>query len=278
MFSIQDSQIETRLFVIGIPIRAIVPSPAMGFREQALKMMHKTRKSKSSLVQCRALAVVMEEGVLKRKSQPWSHLAHVQAAIALVTVAKMPVPGSDVGGPRLQLLSAKSSHVALNPTPTPMRPEEQPEAPSGPWRAASAFTMGAVGLLCKGFLNGLSKVETHGMEGFLKLLDEREDPASRQRGLITGKWLDCQGPRACSILTSVQSRTTSPCTYVCHNLLTVMDGLRSHNLYRMDDPILWGILPLAYIFTPDNLRWGLGSYDLCFTNKYVTSGMHRKLG
>jgi hypothetical protein len=67
----------------------------------------------------------------------------------------------------------------------PMRPEEQPEAPSGPWRAASAFTMGAVGLLCKGFL-GFNKVETHGMDGFLKLLDEREDVAGRQRGLITG--------------------------------------------------------------------------------------------
>jgi monolysocardiolipin acyltransferase len=36
---------------------------------------------------------------------------------------------------------------------------------------------------------------------------------------------------------------------------------------RMDDPILWGILPLSYMFNPDNLRWGLGSYDLCFTNK-----------
>jgi monolysocardiolipin acyltransferase len=35
----------------------------------------------------------------------------------------------------------------------------------------------------------------------------------------------------------------------------------------MDDPILWGILPLSYMFNPDNLRWGLGSYDLCFTNK-----------
>jgi monolysocardiolipin acyltransferase len=67
-----------------------------------------------------------------------------------------------------------------------MRPEEQPEAPSGPWRAGSAFLMGAVGLLCKGFLTGLSKVETHGMEGFLKLLDERENVEERQRGLITG--------------------------------------------------------------------------------------------
>jgi monolysocardiolipin acyltransferase len=68
-----------------------------------------------------------------------------------------------------------------------MRPEEQqPEAPSAPWRAASAFTMSAVGLLCKGFLSGLSKVETHGMDGFLKLLDERADVGRREKGLITG--------------------------------------------------------------------------------------------
>jgi monolysocardiolipin acyltransferase len=66
-----------------------------------------------------------------------------------------------------------------------MRPEEQPEAPSGPWRFASAATMGVVGVLCKGFL-GLNKVETHGMEGFLKLLDEREDVGRRERGLLTG--------------------------------------------------------------------------------------------
>jgi monolysocardiolipin acyltransferase len=66
-----------------------------------------------------------------------------------------------------------------------MRSEEQPAAPSGPWRYASTTIMGAVGLLCKGFL-GLNKVETVGMEGFLKLLDEREDVGRRERGLLTG--------------------------------------------------------------------------------------------
>lgn len=66
-----------------------------------------------------------------------------------------------------------------------MRPEEQSEVPSAPWRAASTFVMGAVGLLCKGFL-GLNRVETHGMEEFLRLLDEREDVSRRERGLITG--------------------------------------------------------------------------------------------
>lgn len=68
MFSIQDSQIETRLFVMDSarrPIRAIVPSSAMGYRVQSPKMKQKTRNSESSLVKCRACAVVMEEGVSK---------------------------------------------------------------------------------------------------------------------------------------------------------------------------------------------------------------------
>ncbi|KAF2027947.1 hypothetical protein EK21DRAFT_70829 [Setomelanomma holmii] len=112
-----------------------------------------------------------------------------------------------------------------------MRPEEQPEAPSTPWRAASAVTMGAVGMLCKSFLAGLSRVETHGMEEFLRLLDEREDVGARQRGLITV----------------------------------------SNHISVMDDPLIWGILPVGYLFDPDNLRWGLGSYDLCFTNKGLST-------
>jgi len=66
-----------------------------------------------------------------------------------------------------------------------MRPEEQPNAPSAPWRFASTTVMGAVGLLCKGFL-GMNNVETVGMECFLKLLDEREDVGKRERGLLTG--------------------------------------------------------------------------------------------
>lgn len=45
--------------------------------------------------------------------------------------------------------------------------------------------MGAVGLLCKGFL-GFNSIETHGMDRFLRLLDERREPKERERGLITG--------------------------------------------------------------------------------------------
>jgi len=69
------------------------------------------------------------------------------------------------------------------------------------------------------------------MDKFLQLLDERQDVAGRQRGLLTV----------------------------------------SNHISVMDDPILWGTLPLSYLFNPDNFRWGLGSYDLCFTNKGIST-------
>lgn len=38
----------------------------------------------------------------------------------------------------------------------------------------------------------------------------------------------------------------------------------------IDDPLLWGVLPVRYLFSPDNMRWTLGSHDICFKNKYVS--------
>ena len=35
--------------------------------------------------------------------------------------------------------------------------------------------------------------------------------------------------------------------------------------------MMWGALPLKYAWNPDNLRWSLGSYDLCFTNKGLST-------
>lgn len=84
------------------------------------------------------------------------------------------------------LAHLQSFHAFPTSATHPMRPEEQPEAPSAPWRAASSFVMGAVGVLCSGFLKGLSQLEVHGMDEFLKLLDERENIENRERGLITG--------------------------------------------------------------------------------------------
>jgi monolysocardiolipin acyltransferase len=67
----------------------------------------------------------------------------------------------------------------------PDQSPEQPAAPSGLWRASSTVVIGAVGLLCGGFLRVLSRRESHGMDKFLELLDERADVEGRERGLIT---------------------------------------------------------------------------------------------
>jgi hypothetical protein len=67
-----------------------------------------------------------------------------------------------------------------------MSPNERLSAPSLPWRAASTFTMSAVGILSKSFLNLACTTKVHGLDGFLKILDQRRDVANRDRGLITG--------------------------------------------------------------------------------------------
>ncbi|KAK8214563.1 hypothetical protein IWZ01DRAFT_500196 [Phyllosticta capitalensis] len=105
-----------------------------------------------------------------------------------------------------------------------------PAAPSLPWRCGSVATMGIVGLLCRGFLSGLSNLEVNGLDKFLRLLDERKNVDGRQRGLITV----------------------------------------SNHVSVLDDPLLWGSLPLSYMFNPDNLRWSLASHDLAFPNKTLS--------
>ncbi|KAK7530254.1 uncharacterized protein J3D65DRAFT_640646 [Phyllosticta citribraziliensis] len=108
--------------------------------------------------------------------------------------------------------------------------QHHPPAPSLPWRCGSVATMGIVGLLCRGFLSGLSNLEVNGMDNFLRLLDERRSVEGRERGLITV----------------------------------------SNHVSVLDDPLLWGSLPLSYMFNPDNLRWSLASHDLAFPNKTLS--------
>ncbi|RPB08890.1 hypothetical protein P167DRAFT_511486 [Morchella conica CCBAS932] len=49
-------------------------------------------------------------------------------------------------------------------------------------------------------------------------------------------------------------------------LLTV-----SNHLSVLDDPLIWGLLPCSYMFSPRDLRYGLGSHDICFKNKALGS-------
>jgi monolysocardiolipin acyltransferase len=66
--------------------------------------------------------------------------------------------------------------------------DESSSPPSLQWRAASTATIALIGLACKGFLKaGTKKTETHGLDNFIKLLDERQDIGQRQRGLLTGE-------------------------------------------------------------------------------------------
>nr|XP_036577559.1 acyltransferase [Colletotrichum truncatum]KAF6784557.1 acyltransferase [Colletotrichum truncatum] len=45
----------------------------------------------------------------------------------------------------------------------------------------------------------------------------------------------------------------------------------SNHISVLDDPLIWGVLPLKYISSPMSTRWGLGAHDICFKNSFFTS-------
>ncbi len=67
-------------------------------------------------------------------------------------------------------------------------PEEEtpPHEPSLPWRIGSSAVIGVTGGLCRAFLYTFNKTEAPGSDRFLKVLEERNDPEKRTRGLLTG--------------------------------------------------------------------------------------------
>jgi len=91
--------------------------------------------------------------------------------------------------------------------------------------------MGITGALSRSFLFGLNDTEVIGLDRFLEVLDGRKDVDARERGLITV----------------------------------------SNHVSVIDDPLIWGVLPLKYAFSPGNHRWSLGSYDICFQNKALST-------
>ncbi|TGO16938.1 hypothetical protein BTUL_0022g00390 [Botrytis tulipae] len=108
---------------------------------------------------------------------------------------------------------------------------DPPTKPSLPWRFSSSLIMGVTGAISRFFYYGLNNVETIGLEGFKATLDRRKNPEERERGLITV----------------------------------------SNHVSVLDDPLIWGVLPLKYGFNPFNHRWSLGSYDICFENKVLSA-------
>ncbi|KAL5333240.1 hypothetical protein BJX70DRAFT_392342 [Aspergillus crustosus] len=107
------------------------------------------------------------------------------------------------------------------------------ERPSLFWRSLSATTITGVTALCRSFLFVCSRPQTHGLEEFLELLDSRKDASQRKKGLLTV----------------------------------------SNHISVMDDPLMWGFLPMKYFWGPSsaNRRWGLASHDICFQTRSAHS-------
>lgn len=61
-------------------------------------------------------------------------------------------------------------------------------APSWHWRLASRVVMGGIAFTARAFLTFCAKIETHGKDEFVRLLDERRDVNGRTRGLLTGMY------------------------------------------------------------------------------------------
>ncbi|CAP68739.1 uncharacterized protein PODANS_7_7090 [Podospora anserina S mat+] len=129
---------------------------------------------------------------------------------------------------------------------SPSRPPAQ--MPSLSMRVKSSVIMGITGLISRCFLHGFNTVETHGLAQFRELLDSRADPEKRERGLLTG----------------IFSPSFILC---CINIFLYF----SNHVSVLDDPMVWGLLPLSYAFNPNNLRWTLGAHDICFKNQLFSS-------
>ncbi|QMW30318.1 hypothetical protein G4B84_005653 [Aspergillus flavus NRRL3357] len=123
------------------------------------------------------------------------------------------------------------------------------ECPSLPWRAMSSATIFGVAALCRSFLYTLSRPEVNGLESFLELLDSRNDPFQPYQRV---RMYDAPQNGRGDLITRDKEEYT--------------DRGRTSS---MDDPIMWGFLPLRYNFgfSNWNRRWGFGSHDICFQGR-----------
>ena len=67
---------------------------------------------------------------------------------------------------------------------------QAPHSPNLGSRIASVMIMGLTGVISRTFLYGLNDIEVKGLDRFKQLLDSREDPERRERGLLTGMFYE----------------------------------------------------------------------------------------
>ncbi|CAI0650337.1 unnamed protein product [Colletotrichum noveboracense] len=142
--------------------------------------------------------------------------------------------------------------------------EAVPDRPSLPWRLASATVMTLTGAISRVFLYALNDIQTEGQDEFLGLLDKRR-AGHADRGLITGIYAFLsttlvRGPPLGEERDSLimGSRTQSLIISAC-------------GFDFLDDPLIWGVLPLRHNMIPENSRWSLGAHDICFKNSFFTT-------
>lgn len=65
-----------------------------------------------------------------------------------------------------------------------------------------------------------------------------------------------------------------PCEHVRYlHAISIYAYDRTERLIQssLDDPLMWGALPHRYFWKPNNMRWSMGSYDICFQNSLVSA-------
>ncbi|KAK2758910.1 tafazzin [Colletotrichum kahawae] len=144
--------------------------------------------------------------------------------------------------------------------------EAVPDRPSLPWRMASAAVMTLTGAISRVFLYTLNDVQTEGQAEFLGLLDKRR-AGHPDRGLITGIY---------NFLSTTLFRNPplgqerDPLIIGNHMQFPIISAC------GLDDPLIWGVLPLRYNMIPENSRWSLGAHDICFKNRSLVAPLDRE--
>ena len=123
--------------------------------------------------------------------------------------------------------------ISGHSTGAPETPIHLPSSPSLPWRIASSTTVFGVGFVARLFIYGLNNTTVNGLDKFLDVLQDRADPQTRKRGLVTV----------------------------------------SNHIAVIDEPLIWGVIPLSFSlrYLRENHRWSFGAHDIVFKNAFICS-------
>ncbi|KAG6833849.1 hypothetical protein H0H87_011783 [Tephrocybe sp. NHM501043] len=127
----------------------------------------------------------------------------------------------------------------------------------------SRATVTAVGLTCKAVLNlGFSSVAVDGIHNLHNAL--RSPARNAGQGIITGLLI--------SFLRHLRRADQQKLQITSRRMVFSSRNISSsttYALFRLDDPVTWGVLPARYYLSSRTTRWALGASDVMFTNPLV---------